>query len=546
MRNHSSLIAGMAGMLVVAVAAGCGKKGPPLPPLNPVPVAPEQFKVRRLGSAVFLQFKIPSANRDGTKPADLARVDVYGYTGVPASLADVLENGTLVARVPVRRPPEPDQETKDKKGKKGTRGQGKKRAANGTRDTGQAQAENAAAAGPGKGGQAGGQAEAGQPAQAGGQATAGAGSPIPRPAPRPVKKRAAPEPGFDQGAVVTVTEEISPSVLRPVVPKPRRRRAAPARPAETAPPLWSDPSAVPLRVYVAVPFNHHGKPGAPTPQRFVPLVTGADAPSASKVGYDEQSVTLSWEAPPNRWQPVQEATLTTNLASAPLGMTWCHPVQDPAAGENLPSRSLARGCDPVQWPDPIQTLASTAKPAASVPTRYNVYAVGAASAGTLGAPPGGLPAFEMPVPLNEKPLDAPTFSEKRGEYGVERCYVVRAVDTFGGGEVESRAAAPVCVTPKDIFPPAAPTGLGAVAGGGAINLIWEPNTEPDLAGYLVLRGEAPGEDLRPLTPDPITETTFRDSSVKPGVRYVYAVVAVDKADPRNVSGQSNKVEETAR
>jgi fibronectin type 3 domain-containing protein len=50
----------------------------------------------------------------------------------------------------------------------------------------------------------------------------------------------------------------------------------------------------------------------------------------------------------------------------------------------------------------------------------------------------------------------------------------------------------------------------------------------------------------PLTPDPVRETTYRDTAVRAGVRYVYAVVAVDDARPRNASAQSNRVEETAR
>jgi hypothetical protein len=85
-----------------------------------------------------------------------------------------------------------------------------------------------------------------------------------------------------------------------------------------------------------------------------------------------------------------------------------------------------------------------------------------------------------------------------------------------------------------------------VASEGAVSLIWEANTEPDLAGYIVLRGNAPGDTLAPLTPAPIKETTFRDATAKTGLRYVYAVVAVDSATPQNVSAQSNRVEETAR
>ena len=85
-----------------------------------------------------------------------------------------------------------------------------------------------------------------------------------------------------------------------------------------------------------------------------------------------------------------------------------------------------------------------------------------------------------------------------------------------------------------------------MGGEGAINLIWEPSTSADLAGYLVLRSDAPGEPLRAVTPAPLRETTYRDANVRPGVRYVYVVVAIDTARPPNVSAQSNRVEETAR
>ena len=99
------------------------------------------------------------------------------------------------------------------------------------------------------------------------------------------------------------------------------------------------------------------------------------------------------------------------------------------------------------------------------------------------------------------------------------------------------------MTPADTFPPAAPTGLAAVGSEGAISLIWEASTEADLAGYLVMRAEAGGAP-RPLTPEPIKETTFRDATAARGVRYVYTVVAVDTTGNR--STPSNAVEETAR
>jgi hypothetical protein len=84
-----------------------------------------------------------------------------------------------------------------------------------------------------------------------------------------------------------------------------------------------------------------------------------------------------------------------------------------------------------------------------------------------------------------------------------------------------------------------------VSSAGVVALIWDPNTEQDLAGYLVLRAEAPGDTLRPITPAPITDAAYRDTAVTPGVRYVYAIVAVDRSTPANISAQSARVEVTA-
>ena len=88
--------------------------------------------------------------------------------------------------------------------------------------------------------------------------------------------------------------------------------------------------------------------------------------------------------------------------------------------------------------------------------------------------------------------------------------------------------------------------MRAVAEDGAVSLVWDRNTEADLGGYLVLRAEAPGDTLLPLTPQPIADATYRDATVKPGVRYAYAVVAVDKVTPRNQSAPSVREEVTAR
>ena len=97
--------------LVVAVPclSACGKKGPPLPPLVKLPVAPADLTAVRRADTVELQFTVPSANTDNTRPANVARVDVYAFTG-PATVseADVLKLGTKVASVAVKAPRDPD------------------------------------------------------------------------------------------------------------------------------------------------------------------------------------------------------------------------------------------------------------------------------------------------------------------------------------------------------------------------------------------------------------------------------------------------------
>ena len=149
----------------------------------------------------------------------------------------------------------------------------------------------------------------------------------------------------------------------------------------------------------------------------------------------------------------------------------------------------------------------------------------------------------MTTRLTRTPVAEPRYVDARVVWGERRCYTVRTVLTLGASSLESDEPAPGCVTLVDRFPPAAPKGLSAVPSEGAISLIWEPNTESDLRGYIVLRASAPGETLQPITSAPIAQTTLKDAVVA-GVRYVYAVRAVDEAG--NLSEPSERVEEAAR
>jgi hypothetical protein len=199
--------------------------------------------------------------------------------------------------------------------------------------------------------------------------------------------------------------------------------------------------------------------------------------------------------------------------------------------------------DDIVVPPPPGPLASDV-PAG--PTRYNVYRDEARD--PLSLPEPAPPAWQAarPQPLNAAPLTELSFSDLV-DFDRTQCYTVRAVRGAAPALVEGDPAPRRCITAVDIFPPAPPANVTAVASEGSIGLIWEPNAELDLGGYVVLRGEAGSATLQPLTDRPIAEPRFTDRTVQAGTRYVYAVVAVDDRVPvPNMSAESARVEETAR
>jgi predicted small lipoprotein YifL len=238
-------------------------------------------------------------------------------------------------------------------------------------------------------------------------------------------------------------------------------------------------------------------------------------------------------------------------SAAPVVATPAVPV--PAyASRVYVIRGLTKGGRAGQPSARVQlALVALPAPPADVTGRFTETAVGLSWTAPPAPAEGAAPGFNVyaaggAASLNVSPLAEPAFEQAGAEFGKEQCFVVRSVSVVGGVPIESEPSREDCVTPKDIFPPAAPQRLQAVPAPGVINLSWQPNAETDLAGYIVLRGAAPGDTLQALTPEPITATRFEDKTARAGSRYVYVVVAVDQATPRNTSAFSNRVEETAR
>jgi hypothetical protein len=114
------------------------------------------------------------------------------------------------------------------------------------------------------------------------------------------------------------------------------------------------------------------------------------------------------------------------------------------------------------------------------------------------------------------------------EFGESVTYVVQSVSREGNPLVLSLPSAALTVEPKDVFPPEAPAKLMAVAVGDAVQLIWDANTEADLAGYAVYRRLAGGnfESIATL----VTVNRFLDETASSGTPLQYAVSALDNAE----------------
>lgn len=331
-------------------------------------------------------------------------------------------------------------------------------------------------------------------------------------------------PGIDRLLPAVAKETLTAEMRVPVElpPKPGTKPVIAAADEEpvSGPLVAPPPTSAPRRFYFVVGISPRGRKSPASVPVAVPLEPASSAPGAPVVVVTETAMTITWP-------PSPDARSGVFLLPPPV-------VAPPVAAANVTPSAVP----PPKPPPPLLTAKSLGFQ--SEATTYHLFEV------LPPAEPDNPFAVPLPKGLTPLPLDVTTHTITGVTFGTERCFFVRPVDKLAGAVVMGPASPQTCVTPADTFPPAAPKSLAAIAGEGVISLIWDPNTEADLAGYLVLRGDAPGDTLRAITPEPVTATTYRDTTARAGTRYVYVVVAVDRATPQNVSAQSNRVEETAR
>ncbi len=147
-------------------------------------------------------------------------------------------------------------------------------------------------------------------------------------------------------------------------------------------------------------------------------------------------------------------------------------------------------------------------------------------------------AYTRPLTGLPLPTLATSFDDASARVGDSWCYVVRTV-LSAEPLIESRDSEEVCVDFKDLFPPAAPTGVTVLPREGGLEVSWSPSPEADLVGYRVYRSvkggssEIAGELLG-------SETRLLDRAARSGTALLYTVTAIDRAG--NESAHSKPME----
>ena len=274
-------------------------------------------------------------------------------------------------------------------------------------------------------------------------------------------------PGLDQGAVRALEEPLTrdDADAGRRCRRRERRRRADARPSGRC---SAPPPTVPSRTYVGVGISDARAQGPAVDARGRAARAAAAAAAGADVAYDETAITRDLAAGRARRPP---ATADDVLPSTPIGV---------------------------------------ARPAIA----YNVY-----------------DATDRTRRKLTRRRSTSRRSSTRGSRGARSAATPsRTVETSTASTIESDASpSDVRDAGRHVSARRRRQGCTAVASEGAINLIWEPNTEKDLAGYIVLRGVAPAETLSADDAGADRRDRRSRTTCRPGIAYVYAVQAVDKA-----------------
>ena len=265
------------------------------------------------------------------------------------------------------------------------------------------------------------------------------------------------------------------------------------------------------QVRVAARARAGGRVSALSPVVSLAVQAPLAAPKDLEAELVAKGVAVEWTPPPGGIPPpIARPSPSPSPSPSPPPRAPAAPA--PSAGApSSPIPPGAPGASPAPSPSPSPSPSPTPPPPPS--SGYWIYRRD--NGGAYGAP------------LVRAPLQVASFRDEGLAPGQGVCYVARLVASTEP-VIESESSNEVCLTVKDVEPPAAPTGVAALVRDGAMEVSWSPSSEPDLAAYRVYRARAGAAPER-LAEVGAGESAYRDTTLAAGVPHVYTVTAVDAA-----------------
>lgn len=297
-----------------------------------------------------------------------------------------------------------------------------------------------------------------------------------------------------------------------------------------------DTSKVTLKTDIAVPVRICRKQGDGSPCATAANI--AYPPEASGTFTDTLPAALA-AGPP---RPLQYFVELTNDKGRSAGLSNPATVlagQAPAAVDGL-SAEVRKAGVVLHWiPGPAEPYGTQVRFERTLLTPTPARKTGSNSEQGLLAAPAEPVKQDLLVPAGGIRGGALDKDIRLGEtYAYQAQRIARLTVNGNTLELDGPLSPAVRIEARNVFPPAVPTGLAAVAtpavngAGPSIDLSWQPDTEPDLAGYAVYRREPrePGQQptlwRRISGPQPVAGPGFHDSNVEAGHTYEYGVSAI--------------------
>ena len=139
-----------------------------------------------------------------------------------------------------------------------------------------------------------------------------------------------------------------------------------------------------------------------------------------------------------------------------------------------------------------------------------------------------------------EPVTSTSYKDKQVRNGQKYFYTVQSLMVLEGELVEGAATKAIAVSPRDMTPPVAPSGVTAVGTAVGTKIFWDKSDAADVAGYNVYRRAADKDDYELLGNVAPEYMLYVDKNVTGDVRYYYAVTAIDGSTPPNESKKSRE------